>query len=353
MPPARLVLSLSLLLVGSSLMGPGASARLSAQTSGSDVVHSGGSAVLEGALKAELHVLDALAGGAAEPASFGSQLRGALATGSLRSAGYSGTLRSVAPDVHTVIERTHTLLREVFAIYSGGSGPTADAAADAAVRRYLEIPGSLAGTPRSMDLMHRHQHAGEFGRVHPEASRTLWGNHWARLGLFEPLLLARTPAELEAGMDTVVARYHRKLASGDALPIAMPTPIAIAPELVRRHPQLAAVLDNLHMLADLTADILVAGGDGAAGELTVALSELVGPSDSAITEFDWMLAGLRHGIYNQGGPALGRLAWSERNERRGGHDHGTASGRPSGMGIPATVPSLPESGDGHAGHAGH
>ena len=86
----------------------------------------------------------------------------------------------------------------------------------------------------------------------------------------------------------------------------------IAPSLLVRSRRAAAVFDNANMLYQATADALlsplVADKSAALERALVTFSSLAGTTN----DYEWILMANRHGIYNQGGPALGSLDRIER-----------------------------------------
>jgi hypothetical protein len=89
---------------------------------------------------------------------------------------------------------------------------------------------------------------------------------------------------------------------------------AISPGLRGRHPQVAAIFDNLDVLLAITTDVVLHPGVGdKEGTVEAVLDAFTNPEYEIVSLYDWTLMALRHGIYNQGGPAIGFLDRSERN----------------------------------------
>src|SRR5690606_14823036 len=143
-----------------------------------------------------------------------------------------------------------------------------------------------------------------------------WAARWFQLGGSEPLMVFRqNPAEQHTGVEATRARFIEMLANPpESFPSHMPMAPTVAPELVTRHIQAAAILDNLNMMLDVVADILV---NAEIADKGAAIDEVVDlfadPTYLAIDHLDWVRMSLRHGIYAQGGPAIGRLDRPERN----------------------------------------
>jgi hypothetical protein len=303
---------------------------------------------------------DVLADMAVAPASPGMHL----------SEGSTTVIAAAAPRIAAILERTYRFQHRIHAILLDPGVADQAAAVEQALSDYRSDPQhSLPPVPKSMDVVHHDPSATSFRRVHAEANGVLWSARWLQLALLEPLLLAASPAEAAAGIDTTVARYRAKLASGrEGHPVEMPTPPAIAPELVRLYPEVAAILDNLNLLHELVADLLA---DRAVADRYTALERvadrMTDPEYMPASEYDWIVMALRHGIYNQGGPALGVLSRSERNRGPGHLNHGShggaavmpgmgtgAAGVPSGGGpTGADGPGAPAGDGGHGEHDGH
>ena len=110
-----------------------------------------------------------------------------------------------------------------------------------------------------MALMEDQAFSRTFRRRQPAFNGLIWAYHWLQVGLYEPLVRARTPAEAKGGVAAAVGRFWRMVAS-EQYPRVMPMTAAVAPEFSRRHPRAAAIFDNLHMMHDIISDVLAAPG---------------------------------------------------------------------------------------------
>ena len=134
-------------------------------------------------------------------------------------------------------------------------------------------------------------------------------------------MISRNQSELESGIENVIALYEEKIAPVHgglmALPTDIPTMPVIAPYLYGFHPGAAYVLDNIAALKVVIGDILVHPDVPDRGR---AINEMVAKYTSKTEylegETDYLFFVLRGGIFNQGGPALGGMAESERNRSR-------------------------------------
>jgi len=227
------------------------------------------------------------------------------------------------------IGRGVDLLRiQILDIHSDPAISNQSEAVEAAIDRYLRNPGeTLPARPKSMDLLHDHPLAGSLHTVAHHRLGESRAGVWLRLALFQPVLVVGEMEGVDArdGVATVVSRYLLK--SGSPLsdfPSELPMAPTIAPDLTARYPRAAAIFDNLNLLRELVAEVLASGSTDAESRIGEAIRLFLDPSEGLTTHYEWVLMSLRHGIFHQGGPALGTLEGNERNE-----------------------------GPGHAGHAGH
>ena len=120
-----------------------------------------------------------------------------------------------------------------------------------------------------------------------------------------------------AGLKTVSDRFERKLSNGtppDAYPTELPLAPSIAPRLVSASLRAAAIIDNLNMLHDVLADILVHPKvPNVRAAMDEAIAQFTDRSYRVVDVDDWITMALRHSIFEQGGPALGTMTRSERN----------------------------------------
>jgi hypothetical protein len=89
-----------------------------------------------------------------------------------------------------------------------------------------------------------------FRRTEPTFNGSSGAYHWLQVGLYEPMITARSRAEAKAGIQAAVARFW-EMVDREVYPTVMPMTAAIAPEFSRRHPRAAVIFDNLHMMHDI------------------------------------------------------------------------------------------------------
>ena len=236
-----------------------------------------------------------------------------------------------------VIRRTQAFHREALAILSTVAAPGKKQALDAAVDRYLSRPeASLPDVPKDMTILYDHPYSsiviglpGAPPKKTPKLKGFVWASHWFQLAAAEPLELAADLDARRRGLKVVTDRFHQKLSSGkppNAFPTELPLAPSIAPELVTTHLRTAAILDNLHMMQAVLADVFV---HPQVEDLRAALDQVIAQFTDrtyrVADEDDWIRMALRHSIFEQGGPALGVMTASDRNGS--GHLQHVGSGR--------------------------
>lgn len=154
----------------------------------------------------------------------------------------------------------HILHRQIYDVYADERIP--DAQKDSLIERltdyYLSNHGyAFTPVPKSMELMDDQYFSQRFRRAYPKFNGLIWAYHWLQVGLYEPFIVYRTPADRKAGVQATVGRFWAMLKSPPgSMPQVMPMTAAIAPEFSKRHPRAAAIFDNLHMMHDTISDIL-------------------------------------------------------------------------------------------------
>ena len=266
----------------------------------------------------------------------------------------------LAPEAKSMFDWAHILHRQLYDVLADER--LDQAARDREVARlvayYRSRPDlAFSRRPKSMKLMQEQPYSLAFRQKYPKFNGLIWAYHWLQVGLYEPLLAGRTPAERQAGVRATVARFWQML--GDAprtVPYQMPMTPAVAPLFAARYPEAAIVFDNLHSMHDVVSDILanpaVPRGRKRAEILRAAAAfrddtTLVMASDSA-----WLAMSRHMGVENMGGPAVGFLptlptptvtygAVMTHDDRTGAMT-GFRSGAATGAGH-----------EGHDAHAGH
>jgi hypothetical protein len=152
----------------------------------------------------------------------------------------------------------HVLHRQIYDVYADErlTMPQRDSLIERLTDYYLSRTDyAFTVRPKSMALMDEQSFSQVFRRAQPKFNGLIWAYHWLQVGLYEPMLAARSPAERRAGVDTALARFWTMVRE-ERFPAVMPMTSAIAPEFSRRHPRAAVIFDNLHMMHDIISDVL-------------------------------------------------------------------------------------------------
>jgi hypothetical protein len=221
-----------------------------------------------------------------------------------------------------ISRRVDALRLRILDILSASANQNRDVAVDEAIDQYLGESGEiLSARPKSMDVLHEHPLAGSLDKVAPNRLGESHASVWLHLAIFQPVLLLPETGEASVrdGVETVRVRFLGKLESPPAgFPTALPMAPTVAPDLTARYPRAAAIFDNLNLLRELVAELLVGGVPQTDPAIGDEIDHFLDPSEGITTHYQWVLMALRHGIFHQGGPALGTLDGNERNEL-GGH----------------------------------
>lgn len=189
-----------------------------------------------------------------------------------------------------VFDWAHALHRQIYDVYADDGVTDKQAAVDRLVAYYLSNhEHALAPVPKAMRLMEGMPYSRGFRARYPKFNGLIWAYHWLQVGLYEPLIVARTPQERRALVDTAIARFWGMLdAPPSRMPRVMPMTPGVAPAFTERHPEAAAIFDNLHMLHDVISDILVADAvPDKRAAIYRALGEFQDASRDVMTREEW------------------------------------------------------------------
>jgi hypothetical protein len=232
-----------------------------------------------------------------------------------------------------LIRRAFAFEREVIAIHASHPAGARRAALDAAVARYQQGP-AVADAAKDMAILYDHPYTSFVPPVPPEAephrelrypalTGAVWAARWYGLAVLTPLEDFPAGEERDRALAIVDDRLRAKLSRGvppAALPTELPLAPAIAPGLVATHDRTAAIIDNLHMMLDVLADVLVHPGVKNRRAAVQTVVEQFSTRDHRCVQVDeWIVVALRHSIFAQGGPALAAMSARERNAFSGVH----------------------------------
>ncbi len=228
---------------------------------------------------------------------------------------------ALTPGATLVLQRGREFEAQIFDIYSNAGISDKFRAINSAVDEYLSDSGrSVPAQPKSPTLLYGHPFASAFKTGFPRLSGLLWASQWLRLASLEPLMVGVSRDATEDGVTTTINRFQGKLEGIQGmsmLPTEIPMVPAISPLLLNRHPEAAAIIDNLNVLETVIADLLVHPDvQDHNASIDAIIYEFTNGQSNIATASDYLLSALRTGIFAQGGPALGTLARSERNRSR-------------------------------------
>jgi len=209
----------------------------------------------------------------------------------------------------------HVLHRQIYDIYADPR--LSPAKRDTLIERVTDYYLSnrrlaFAPVPKSMALMDDQYYSQVFRLGYPKFNGLIWAYHWLQVGLYEPLIEGRSPAERKAGIQAAIARFWSMIEDAPArFPRVMPMTSAIAPRFSAAHPRAAIIFDNLHMTHDIISDILASDTvpqDGKRDAIYGVLDEMRDPTTNLMPLAEWWNMGeLMGGIALMGGPATGLL----------------------------------------------
>jgi hypothetical protein len=162
-----------------------------------------------------------------------------------------------------------------------------------------------------MALMQEQWYSLAFRQRYPKYNGLIWAYHWLQVGLYEPLVVGRTPEARQAGVTAAVARFRQMLADAPrTMPYQMPMTAEVAPRFAARYPHVAIVFDNLHSMHDVIPDVLanpaVPRGRKRA-EILLAGRRYRDDTTEVMTVPAWRAMSAMMGLENMGGPAVGFL----------------------------------------------
>jgi hypothetical protein len=96
--------------------------------------------------------------------------------------------------------------------------------------------------------------SGAFARKYPDINGILWAYHWHHAAVYEALMES-TPEAQARELDRVIDLFVDSVLVSP--PDYMPLVAEVAPRFARMFPAAAHIFDNLHMMHDMTNDIMV------------------------------------------------------------------------------------------------
>ena len=211
----------------------------------------------------------------------------------------------------------HVLHRQIYDAYADDrlTMEQKDSLIERLTDYYLSRRGyAFADVPKAMALMDEQPFSQVFRRTQPTFNGLIWAYHWLQVGLYEPMIAARTRSEAKAGIGAAVGRFW-EMVGREQYPTVMPMTAAVAPEFTRRHPRAAAIFDNLHMMHDIISDVLASPTIPRARKgavINAQLAEFRSAERNVMTPEEWQgMAEHMGGLPAMGGPATGLLPEEE------------------------------------------
>jgi hypothetical protein len=220
----------------------------------------------------------------------------------------------LAPEAKAMFDWAHLLHRQIYDVWADPR--YTDAERDAEVQRlisYYKTRKDLAysSKPKSMKLMQEQPYSLAFRKNYPKFNGLIWAYHWMQVGLYEPFLETRDPAQRQKLVMGMVARFWQMLDdSPKHMPYMMPMTSAVAPKFAARYPEAAIIFDNLHSMHDVISDILANPNvprDRKRAEIQLAAARYRDDTSYVMTVDGWKNMAQVMGVENMGGPALGYL----------------------------------------------
>jgi len=229
---------------------------------------------------------------------------------------------SMLPDrVVETIRRGRVFESDLYELFADDAVSDKAPALAGAVATYLASELAVPAQPLPAGEIFDRPYSRAFVNGYPKLSKLLWSTQWLELAAIEAMILQEQAAYYWDSVQIVRERFENKIAdgphTGSPMPVELPMTPAIAPRLFTLSPEAAIVLDNIHMFETAVADILSYPNlADKAGLLNSLVDEFTNRGDNFETTVGYLVAALRGGIYDQGGPAVGELLQSERNRSR-------------------------------------
>ena len=238
----------------------------------------------------------------------------------------------LVPEAKEMFEWAHVLHRQIYDIWADErlAPESKDREVHELLKHYLARRNAAFSTrPKDMHLMEGQPYSLVFRRRYPKFNGLIWAYHWLQVGLYEPLVTARSSEARRAGVDAAVARFRSMLADPPrSMPTIMPMTAAVAPEFSRRYPEIAIIFDNLHAMHDVISDVLA---DSAVprsrkrAEILRAVARYRDDTSSVTTVAEWRDMAEEMGVDHMGGRAVAAdrptpVAWTPELVERRLHD---------------------------------
>ena len=226
--------------------------------------------------------------------------------------------RQLVPEAQAMLDWTHAFRRQVYDVLAD-----ARAGDEERLARITELLGyyrsrpavAITTRPKEVGALNAQIGATAFRASHPRVNGQMWAAQWLELAILESLGRGETPAGQIAAASAATRRFREMLNGAPAsAPYLMPLSTAVAPTFAQRFADAAAILDNLHLLQDYIADLMVAREIPRSAhrrEIMRALEFFRNDSTAAAPFATWANSGTVIGVANMGGPGVGFAATPE------------------------------------------
>jgi len=217
----------------------------------------------------------------------------------------------LVPEAKEMFEWAHILHRQVYDVWADErlSAASKDREVHRLLVHYLARRKAAFSTrPKDMHLMEGQPYSLAFRRRYPKFNGLIWAYHWLQVGLYEPLVTAKSSEARRAGVDAAVARFRAMLADPPrSMPAIMPMTAAVAPEFSKRYPEIAVIFDNLHAMHDVISDVLADSTvpmSRKRAEILRAAARYRDDTSSVTTVAEWRDMAEEMGVDHMGGRAV-------------------------------------------------
>jgi len=217
----------------------------------------------------------------------------------------------LVPEAKEMFEWAHVLHRQVYDIWADErlSAERKDREVGRLLKHYLARRNAAFSTrPKDMHLMEGQPYSLSFRRRYPKFNGLIWAYHWLQVGLYEPMVTAKSSEARRAGVAAALARFRELLVNPPHnMPAVMPMTAAVAPEFSRRYPEVAIIFDNLHAMHDVISDVLADSTiprSRKRAEILQAVARYRDDTSSVTTVAEWREMAEEMGVKNMGGRAV-------------------------------------------------
>ena len=217
----------------------------------------------------------------------------------------------LVPEALAMLQWAQTLRRQAYDVLADESrAADREGRITELVAHYRSIQDlAISAAPKSLDALDAQFYSLAFRRSYPKYNGLLWATRWLESGFYEALVVGETAADRRRLGEAAITRFRAMLQNPpETMPYLLPMTSVIAPTFARRYPELAAIVDNTHMLEDVIADILVAREvprSAKRQEILRAMTLFRNDTAFATTYDGWIGMGATLGAQNMGGVAVG------------------------------------------------